>query len=72
MTGEIRYSVGVRDDNYEGPFSIAFRSGEIQAGTGSRFPQTIVGFDASRENAIFTNSETIQPNSGYALMIIKA
>lgn len=70
ITGEIRYSVGVRDENYEGPFSIAFRSGAIEAGTGSGFPQTIVGFDASKCDEHFS-IDTVQPDSAYSLIIIK-
>lgn len=70
ITGEIRYSVGVRDENYEGPFSIAFRSKAIEAGTGSGFPQTIVGFDASKCDDHFS-IDTVQPDSAYSLIIIK-
>lgn len=70
ITGEIRYSIGVRDENYEGPFSIAFRSGAIQAGTGSGFPQTIVGFDASKCDDHFS-IDTVKPESAYSLIIIK-
>lgn len=70
ITGEIRYSVGVRDENYEGPFSIAFRSKAIEAGTGSGFPQTIVGFDASKCDDHFS-IDTVKPESAYSLIIIK-
>ena len=71
ISGNIEYSVGVISDNQNALFNIAFRSGAVQAGIGSGFPQTIISFDASKFSTLYSSISTVQPISLRVLNICR-